>query len=195
MTPPILQPAFQTIITNYFNARAAYNQGGLGQKGPFNDAKKAIFEALDEMGAYVDTIALGDPNIITLAGYVPTKGGKTKAPKPVQCTGVKVKNPETGKMVAECAAQDYVTSYVCIVTAGEPLPSVITISGTGQMLLDTPTGPQPVPQPEGAIIDFTTKRIKTFLNLTPTVRYYFAFFAINSTGVGGISLPVSKVCD
>ncbi len=193
MTPPILQVAFQLLIDTYFDTRAVYDQGGLGQKGAFNAAKKALLAGLDTMGAYVDTIAQGDANIITDAGFVPTKGTPTKKAAPTQILGVKATSPSAGLINTNCAPQLGVSIYVCIVTA-EPLPAGIHISLKGQLRLDSDTSTPLVPQPEGAIMDFNAKRKKSFAGLTSGTRYYFTYFGINSRGVGVLSISFSMIC-
>lgn len=202
MTPPITQVDFQKLIDNYFNTRALYKQGGLAQKGPFLAAKTAMLNGLDVMAVYVDTIALGDANIITEAGYVPSKSTATKQPKPAQCTGVAATRPSPGVIISTCDKQEVALTYVCIVTTAA-LPADIFITAKGQVLFpgsDPKPAPMPGPMPapaapsEGAIIDFNANRKKEFAGLTVGTRYYFTYFAINSSGVGALSTTFSIIC-
>lgn len=200
VTPPITQVQFQGQLDDYNNTRSAYVQGGLAQKGPFLHAKSQLINTLDTMAEYVNSVALGDANLITLAGYVPTKGGKSETPAPVQATGVTVSRGTTGILLAECAKQDVAVSYCCIMTVGQPLQAGIVINEAGQMAI---SGEEPA-KPEamalaaaltaGGVIDFNLNRKKKFINLTPGTTYYFVFFAINASGVGELSASVSAMC-
>jgi hypothetical protein len=202
--PPLSEVEFQALISTFTNTRDIYVQGGKGQKGTYVAAKTALFEGIDATASYVDTIADGDENIITLAGFDATKGTKSDAPKPVQASGVKVKAGDTGVLHAECDKQDVAVAYGCIMTAGEPIPFDINIDNAGQMQIggDEPMPPMPPTAAagvmaaiaSGGIIDFNMGRKKTFTNLARGVTYYFYFFAVNARGVGGISLPAQGWC-
>jgi hypothetical protein len=54
--------------------------------------------------------------------------------------------------------------------------------------------PAPPADTEGAIVDFNANRKKEFVGLTVGTRYYFTYFAINSSGVGALSTPFSIIC-
>lgn len=200
-TPVIPVIGFQAKLDDYNNTRYAYTQGGLAQKGPFLQAKTELMTALDTMAEYVNSIALGDANLVTLAGYVPTKGSKSSTPAPDQATGILVSRGSTGKLFAECAKQDVAVSYCCIMTVGQPLPAGIFINEAGQMAIN---GESDLAKPDalalaatlisGGVIDYNLNRKKTFINLSLGTTYYFVFFAINATGVGDLSASVSIMC-
>ena len=198
-TPPILQTAFLELIQTYANTRSIYKQGGLAQKGPFLAAKNALMEGLDLLAEYVDSIANGDANIITIAGFVPTKGVVSNTPVPVQVEGVKLVRGSVGELTAECNKQAGVISYCCIMTVGQPLPPNIIINDAGQMQINTQ---EPIPSEaalaatitSGGVIDFNTNRKKTFIGLTPGIIYYFKFFGINASGVGTLSASAHIMC-
>ena len=199
-TPVIPTIDFQALIDTYLNTRGAYKQGGKAQKGPFRQAKDELMRGLDETANYVNSIAQGDENIITIAGYVPTKGVASTTPEPTQFTTTTLSRGISGVLFAECENQKGVDTYACIMTVAEPLPTDVSINAAGQLILGTnaaapKTDDVPVlPDPSGATIDFNKSRKKEFEGLTPGVTYYFYFFGINASGVGPLSAGKSIVC-
>ena len=86
--PPIPEVDFQSFITDYQNKRGAYEQGGLAQKGPFQEARQVLLAALDQMAEYVTVMAKGNVIKIKLAStadtgyfYVTKKNSRTKTDK------------------------------------------------------------------------------------------------------------------
>lgn len=200
-TVPILEAEFQGLITEYNNKRGAYEQGGLAQKGPYLNARESLLAALDQLAAYVDSVAQGNEAVILLAGFVPSKGNRSGAPAPVQPTGVLVKRGEaSGVLLAECANQDAAINYGCIVTKNEPLPDTVVLNDNGQLVVNAtaqlPAGGGTATGMGSAIgiFDLNPSRKKRFANLTPGAMYYFVFFAANATGVSDLSDPVGIMC-
>lgn len=190
-TPPILQADLQTLIDTYNTARAAYENGGTAQKGPYLAAKTALNGGLDQLAEYVDSVALGDGNIIMLSGFVPTKSTTSDAPVPVQLTDVRVSRGSTGEVMVECEKLDGASNYACIMTEGTPLPSGVVLNAKGQLVFlvgDVPGAAA------SSVIDFNPTRRKLFIGLTPGSLYYFVMFASNASGVGPLSASVSIMC-
>ena len=203
VTPPITEVDFQQAIDLYMNTRGAYKQGGKAQKGPFFAAKDALMATLDTTATYVDGIALGDANIITIAGYVPTKAVASATPAPSQLTKIELSRGISGQLLAECENQKMVDAYVCIMSVGEPLPDGAGITEGGQLTVgDAMVTPKPEEgEPEVkslgkvvAVFDFNKTRKKKYKGLTPGTTYWFYFFGINSAGVGDLSQGKSIVC-
>lgn len=202
-TPPITDVNFQKAIDIYMNTRSAYKQGGKAQKGPFYAAKDALMANLDTTASYVDGIALGDANIITIAGYVPTKAVASATPAPSQFTKIELSRGISGHLFAECENQKVVDAYVCIMSVGEPLPVGAGITQGGQLtvgdakVVPTPEEGEPEVKALGtgvAVFDFKKTRKKKYIGLTPGTTYWFYFFGINSAGVGDLSPGKSIVC-
>ena len=198
-TPPITQAAFQVFIDDYINTRGAYVQGGLAQKGPFLAAKTALITTLDDFATYVDGIAKGDANIITLAGFVPTKPGGTAGHAPAQPLPALVTRGASGELFAECPVVAGADSYGCLAFAGFPMPSVLSLNAVGQLIVQNtkdPMGPPMPPQPNGiiAFFDLNKSRKKKFVGLQPHVVYYFYFYTSNASGVSPISEVSSLEC-
>ena len=117
---PFTQVAYHGKIDNYVSTRAAYVNGGLAQKGPFMLAKKSLMDDTDALADEVDKVADGNPDIIVLGGFVPTKT-PGEGQKPGQCI-VTVKKGITGELISNCALVDGAKHYGCIMTEGGPLP-------------------------------------------------------------------------
>lgn len=201
-SPPLTQTAFQALIDNYINTRALYVQGGLAQKGPFRAAKTALINGLDTTADYVDGIANGDANIITLADFVPTKAGDSEGHVPAQTAAPKLERGAAGELLAEVPAVTGAEYYGCILIAGQQLPPFITLNALGQLIAvaENDNNPNPTPDPEprplpGSVIvaiDFTKSRKKKFTGLQYHMVYYAYYFAGNATGVSPLS-PVSSL--
>jgi len=201
-TPPMTEAAFELLITNYVATRGTLDNGGSAQRPAWEMAIKSLLDALVTTANYVDTVANGDANIIILAGYTPSKGNSSSVAKPVKIEGVTlVRSEVSGTLVADCAKQEGVNSYVCVLTQSQPLPPQIVILTTGQVVItEVPTPPTPAPTgPEptksmGVYVDLNQNRKKTFAGLVPLQTYYCVYFGINAGGVGPLSDPVSVIC-
>lgn len=200
-TPPILQPAFELLISEYVAKRSLYENGGTAQKPAWDMANTNLINALVDTAEYVDTLVNGNENIVILAGYKPSKSIYSDVAKPTKLFGVTLKRNEeqSGKLVADCGVQAGVKAYVCILTEGAPLPAGIVISETGQLIVEETGTPVPLTGAGAgtnikAVIDFNQTRRKEFAALTPLTTYYAVFFGINAGGVGPLSDAVSVVC-
>jgi len=201
---PITQAMFQALITTYVLVYGIYKQGGLGQKTAFENAWAALVAGLDQLAVYVDEVADGDEGIIVQAGFVATKGTKSKKSKPEQGKGVKVQSLNSGLMTATCGPDPLATSYVCIVTEGAALPAGAHVTKSGQLIIPhtrLASGEDGAQTPtsrlggyHSIIIDLTHKRKKEFTGLNVGSAYYFVFCPVNATGVGQLSAPVMKMC-
>lgn len=197
---PVTLIVFLALIADYDTKFSAYDNGGETQRGPFLVSKAALIDALDLIALETDEVADGNPDIIILAGFTPTKTpGETV--KPGQ-TVVTVKRGIAGELIATCEKLVGAKHYGCIMTEGAALPDWVVIDASGRIILETNNpvpGPMPGPSPGPASpasvqLDFTDQREKHFTNLTHDVTYYFYFYAVNSKGVGPLSEVVSIVC-
>lgn len=187
-TPPMTELVFNALIQTYLLTRAAYVQGGLAQKGFFDDAKDALLEGLDELADYVDDVADGLESTITTAGFVPTDVILTPATQPTQPV-VTVKRGLAGELLAECAKTPGAKYYGCMMVQGTPAPPGFAISPDGKIIIENSS-----PTALVLAIDVTQKRKKKFTGLTHDAVYYFYFYAVNAAGVSPFSEVVSMVC-
>lgn len=192
---PKTQAEYQALIDDYDTAWSAYENGGLDQKGDFLLAKSALMDATDLISDETDKVAKGNPDLIILAGFTPTKApGQTV--KPGQTT-VTVKRGIAGELIATCEKLEGARHYGCIMTEGAALPDWVTIDANGRIIMQSNNpmpGPMPGPSPAGVQLDLTDQREKHFLGLKHDVTYYFYFYAVNAKGVGPLSEVVSMVC-
>lgn len=200
-TPPLTQSAFQTLIDDYINKRAAYKQGGKAQKGPYQTARTALMGTLDTLADYVDELADGNEDLILLSGFVPTKAGDTEPAVPAVPTVKELERGPTRELFAECNTVTGAEYYGCILVQGQPLPPAVSMNGLGQLIAVALNDDNPHPNEykpvNGSIvvaIDFTKGRRKHFVGLQKGVDYYFYFFAANATGVSALSEPQVVMC-
>jgi len=185
--PPVTDTQFETLIGNDEETYAAYKKGGSAQKPAYLAARSALITALDDTAVYVDTIANGDENIITLAGYTPTYVSKNKPTVPTAPKKVTAETGDsTGEMITECETFDKNCQYGCIVSEGQPLPAGIAITADGLLFL-------PAGLTNRIIFNLNRERVKKFTGLTKRVDYYFYYFVINAAGVSPLSEGVEKM--
>lgn len=196
-TPPVPEPAMVVLISTYVTNRAAYKQGGSAQKGPFLASKTALIDALDLTATYVDDVADGDANVITEAGFVPTKAGASEGHTPAQPGIPEITRGAAGELMAECPKVDGALYYGCIAVP-KPLPPDVGITGLGQIVMrdqEPESGGATEPTGEISFIhDLNKTRKKKFLGLTSGVTYHFYFYAGNATGVSQLSDGRSLLC-
>lgn len=196
ITPPGTQAVLDALIQTYETKYGNF----LLHKVPFSEVDEArdlLIAGLEPYRAYVDTEANGNPTIIALAAFEPTKGSKSKLVAPVQPTGGKLERGIQDELLAECDPIANADSYGAILST-QPLPAWFTINGFGQVIVEQGNTPGPVPPSApsagsiGAILDLTKPRKKKFSNLQVGVTYYVYFWAINAGGVSPLSEAVSK---
>ena len=77
--PPVAMTALQTLITDYDMKLAAKASRATADVSAFNIARKALEDALSQLGGYVNSVALGDGTIVDLSGF-PSYGGAQPGP-------------------------------------------------------------------------------------------------------------------
>ena len=198
-SPPLSKADFDNLVDAYHKTYEAYKNGGKSQKGDFLIAKTNLFAALDTTANYVDNIANVDADMITLAGYTPTKTGDTKAVTPAVPTGVVITRGVTSELLAECGAVHGATFCGCIMVAGGPLPSGVAMNGAGQLIAvnqkdNSNLNPNANQNAIVVAIDLTKSRKKQFNGLVKGVEYFFYFYAGNTAGISQLSEVQSLMC-
>lgn len=196
--PPIMQAAFDALILD-FNTKYDNYKNRIGSKGDYLTAKSALMAALDTLADYVNGVALGNPDIIILAGYIPTKGSSNNVPAPLQAQNVTITRGAPGTLITDCDPVANAESYGVILIAGDPLPPNVTMNGLGQlqMLDDNMPGTGGTATPAAGLlikvlIDLNKNRKKTFINLEIGTTYYVYYWSMNAGGVSPLSEVVSK---
>ena len=189
LTVPVNNTVLIALIATMLSNFSKYKKGGIEQKQTYLISKGYVMDALNKIAPWVKTIANGDAKIIILAGYKAAyatpahKAGEEAAP-----VNIIVKNSETsGTMTAECETYRAYHFYGCIVSEGKPLDSAITIGASGQIKL-------PVGSTNVIYHDLNHERSKTFMDLTPGVKYWFYYYVVSTAGVTSLSQAVVKMC-
>jgi hypothetical protein len=187
---PVTETVFGASVSNYTAKYAAYKSGGLLQKGPFLIAKSELMGYMDDICVEVDKVALGNPDIITLSGNVPTDGSKSHAVKPGQAV-VTIERGMPLEIITKCALVHGAKHYGCILVQGGTLPDNVELTDSGKLVVALNGGPIPA---NVIVVDLNDQREKHFPNLVHDAIYYAYYFCVNSAGVGPLSDPVSIVC-
>ena len=195
ITPTLGELFFRGLITDFVNKKGSYESGNV-PRTVFITAKDNLMEGLDTNADYVDSVAQGNTNTVTLGGYEATKGNSSAVNPPVQPTGIIITRGISGELLAECAKMDKVVYYGAILIADHLLPDNIIINAAGQIVVNETTPspaaaaiPSPTPGPSGSfiILDFNKIRKKKFTNLTKGRTYYIYFYAGNAGGISPLS--------
>jgi len=187
-SPPFTNDQYGVFVQNYVTTRGAYKMGGKAQKPAFLEAKTALMGAMDTTADYVNGIAKGNADIITLAGFKPTHqgtGGGSNPPVQAQTITVDRSLP-SGQIGAECESYTKAESFGCILSEGQLLTSAVSITPSGQLKL--PTGTATV------YFSLSRQRKKLFTGLTSNLTYYVYFYVVNAAGVSPLSEGKSVVC-
>lgn len=194
MSPTINELDFRALITEFVNKKGSYESGNV-PRTVFITAKDNLMAALDTTADYVDGVAQGNTNTVTLGGYEATKGNNSKVNPPVQPTGIIIKRGINGQLLAECAKMDKVVFYGALLVADNPLPDNIGINAAGQVVVTgsgsapAPPSPSPGPTPGSSyyVLDFNKARKKIFTDLTKGRMYFIYFYAGNAGGISPLS--------
>lgn len=185
-TPPLTQGAYTTLVETYHDSTEAYKNGGKNQKGDYLTAKTNLMAGIDSLAEYVDELPGVNEDMITLAGFTPTKTGESQAVVPAAPVIDGIEQGVRGELIPNCqtvAGADY---YGCVVSEVPLEESIFSL--TDGIALITGQSSNPVR------IVITKGRKKNVVNLTPRVEYWFYYFAGNSAGVSQLSNGLSRVC-
>ena len=187
--PPYTSVELSGFISTLTTTDAAYNQGGRAQKPAFKTALTELKSAMDEYADYVDIIADGDEDIITLSGFDVADGSAAHQKQTVPSTPVaKAERSDTsGEIVVETTTNGRDSYYGCLISEGMPLNSGTTMSPTG--LLYIPPG-----NTNRVIHALDVHRVKKIMGLTKGVNYWVYFYVANTAGVSQLSTGVDVMC-
>ena len=186
---PITAIAFQALITEFSNARKAYEQGGSANLPLYNKTMKALKAGLLELAPYVDTIALGDIATIKMAGFEATFDPANAKGGPIVEEGLTLLRPVkgTGILISECSTYVSGTTFVGLLFEGNTIPAGITVVDSKFIKL-----------PKGSTVDIilgaTRQNKKIWTGLTPGVNYGCCYVVINSAGISSFSNVSTMMC-
>ena len=186
---PMTLLIFTGLITDFSNARLAYESGGKAQLPLYQKTMKALIAALNILAPYVDTIALGDIPTIKMAGFKATydpanaKGGTAK----VQSLILIAENDAVEELTSDCETFPTGTVIVGILSEGAPVPDNVKVDGLGAITL-------PAGLTNKIIVHTSKQRKKVYKNLTSGLYYYCIYFVIIKGVVSQISAQVKRMC-
>ena len=190
LTIPMTLVAFLALITEYSDARKAYEQGGTAQLPLYQKTMKALKAALIILAPYVDSIALGDIPTIKMAGFEatfdPSQLGKSSGSK-VESLTLEVENKATQELVSDCETFKEGTIIVGILSEGAPVPDAVKVDTVGAVTI-------PANTPNKIIVHTGKNRKKVYKNLTSGLYYYCTYFVIIKGVVSAMSVQVKKMC-
>jgi len=181
--PPIAVDEYVQVYKAFNLAVGKYEVAPKVEKTNMLQAKEKMVGVLDTLSGYVNTVSNGDADIITLAGFTPTKGTTEKS-KPLDRYGnfdLK-RNDAYGKVTAKIVAYPLESGvkYMMVCTKQAELPENFVVDGVFDFSL--------VPD---ALFALNNGRVKVFSNLEAGTVYYFYLFISNAVSISPPSLPKS----
>jgi len=191
---PTPSPTLATIttVTNTLETKElAAEGGGPAQTGARDTALEVWNNTMRSCADYVDSIALGDKDIINSAGFTPTDVQGTPHGLPAKPEGQKfIHTDESGAVIFTCNAVPDAEGYVAVLSTDASMPA--TSLGTQLIIRIEPSAPipfaaPPTPTPVTSsivVIDASKDRKKTIRGLESGKRIYAKMYAFNSAGRG-----------
>jgi len=181
--PPVPFDEFKAVELNYINSVSKYDVAPKIEKTNMLVAKNKMIGVLDTLRGYVDGIANGNADIITLSGFTPSKSASQKS-KPLDRYGdfdLKL-GDNSGEIRAKITAYplDKNVKYMMLCTKQEQLPDNFIVNGVFDFSV--------LPDAKFAL---NNGRIKLFTNLEAGMVYYFYLFISNPVSISPPSLPKS----
>ena len=190
-SPPFTQTVFDGLVEDVHLTYEAYHNGGVEQKGAYMTARTALIGALDTTGHFVDALPGVNDDMIVLAGFTPTKTGRTDA---VVCEApviTHVDKETTTWLKPLCNAVPGAIFYGCLILEA-PLGENIVFYN-GQIIISPVTGPIPVPSNVRLVV--TKGRLKEIPQLEKGKDYWIYMYAGNSAGISPLSAGVQVMCN
>jgi len=177
---PYTAVAIALIVTTYLNAQAAYKLGGILKRSAFLTAKKALYNCVLAFAPYINSIALGDIEILKLS-TLPLLSESIDYATLIAAGGtaqnIRVLQGNVARqIVTSCNSFGLKVGYTVIVSEGAPLPMGFNITTDGSVY--TPVGTR-------CIVNSFGTRYKVFNNLLPKTEY-FVYYVLSCGGVLGV---------
>ena len=186
---PMTLLVFTGLITDYSNARKAYESGGTADLPLYQKTMKALIAALNLFAPYVDTIALGDIPTIKMAGFKATYDPANAKGGIVVEEGLNMKRPAkgSGSLISECSTYPSGTTFLGLLCEGAIKPDDITV--VDSKFIKLPKG-----STVNIILGASKQNKKVWTGLTPGVTYYCYYIIINSKGISSFSNVAIMMC-
>jgi hypothetical protein len=109
--PPVTMAALGNALTNLETAQQAMVMGGRAATIHRDEMQAVVRDMLTKLANYVETVADGNPDIITLAGMLPKRQGPVRYDSLTQPQNLKVKTGLEGQVVLRWEKVDHAKSY------------------------------------------------------------------------------------
>ena len=187
-SPPFTEAEAKAVIDAYVGTRSDYENGGKDQEPAWNTAYGNGMAFLDKSANYVDGVAKGDADTITLSRFTPTHAhGRIPASIPGQVkTITQDKESVKGEIIVESEKMGDYVRYGCIMVEGMPLPADFIIGKDGTIIFPPCTA--------RIFHSVSNQKKKTFNNLKTGTDYYIYFYVVNAAGAGPISAVLIINC-
>lgn len=191
VTPVPSLATIATVTNDLETKELAAEGGGPAQTQARDTALEVWNNTLRSCADYVDSIALGDRDIITSAGFTPTDVAGTPHGLPAKPEGQKfISTQQEGAVIFTCNAVPDAEGYVAVLSTDASMPA--TSLGTQLIIHIEPSSPIPFAAPPApapvtssmVVIDASKERKKTIRGLTSGKRIYAKMYAFNSAGRG-----------
>jgi len=178
---PVTEAEMNLLITTYTNAFAQYKTYKTVKKTEYLVARAKVIELLNLLASYVDEVANGDPAIISLAFFKPSKVSieKSKAlPAFNDFTAVRIMPGGLNVVIYPPKGLTSIT-YYSLVSQGAPIPPDAFVDNELTSSADLPFFK----------MNISRGRKRTMLNFEPGSTCYVYVGGINPVGVSPLSEP------
>lgn len=185
---PFTKLESDAVVSEFISCKNAFHNGGKAQEPAWNKAFADGIQFLDKTADYVDGVAKGDADIITLSGHKPIHvNGRVPAQIPGEVLVIThIKDSSRGQIIVESEKMGDNVHYGCIMVQGMPLPAGFSIDDKGLMIFPPCTAK--------IYHSVSNQKKKNFTNLVTGVDYYIYFYVVNAAGAGPISTALVINC-
>ena len=143
---------------------------------------------LDKSANFVDGVAKGNADMITLSGFKPIHvNGRVPTQIPGEVKVIKhIKESTKGQIIVECELMGDNVHYGCIMVQGIPLLAGFSIDSSGLIIFPPCTAK--------VYHSVSNQKKKSFVGLVTGVDYYIYFYVVNAAGAGPISTALIVNC-
>ncbi len=186
---PLTEIQVAALIDNYNSTKTAFELGGTLQKNPYRLARKALRDCMVAFGVYVNTLAMGDKDILDLS-TLPLEEINDFAAQITAgavAAGVQVLQGLAGQLLTDCLPFGTGVAYLVIVSEGVPLPAGVTVGTNGQVRIPGGTA-------NNIFVSSNGSRKQAFDGCIEGVKYYVYYVLMYGDVVGKIGAGVSITC-
>ena len=186
--PPFTKLEADAVVSEFISCKNAFHNGGKAQEPAWNKAFADGIQFLDKTADYVDGVAKGDADTITLSGHKPIHvHGRVPAQIPGEVMVIThIKESSRGQIIVESELMGDNVHYGCIMVQGMALPAGFSIDDKGLIIFPPCTAK--------IYHSVSNQKKKSFTGLVTGVDYYIYFYVVNAAGAGPVSTALIVNC-